>query len=63
MKKERRNFTPEDRLAIIQEGDWEGATATFRKYNLASSLYTRWKKKYLSKGMDGLKPAYHWVDP
>lgn len=63
MKKERRTFTPEDRLAIIQEGEREGATATCRKYNLAPSLYARWKKKYLSKGMEGLKPAYHRVDP
>ena len=26
-------------------------------------MYARWKKKYLSKGMEGLKPAYHRVDP
>jgi transposase-like protein len=38
MKKERRSFSPEDRLAIIQEGDREGSTATCRKYNLAPSL-------------------------
>ena len=63
MKKERRAFTPEDRLAIIQEGEREGSTATCRKYNVAPSLYARWKKKYLSKGMEGLKPAYHRIDP
>lgn len=63
MKKERRVFSPEDRLAIIQEGEREGSTVTCRKYNLAPSLYARWKKKYLSKGMEGLKPAYHRVDP
>lgn len=63
MKKERRSFTPDDRLAIIQEGEREGSVATCRKYNLAPSLYARWKKKYLSKGMEGLKPAYHRIDP
>lgn len=63
MKKERRAFSPDDRLAILQEGEREGNTATCRKYNLAPSLYARWKKKYLSKGLEGLKPAYHRVDP
>lgn len=63
MKKERRAFSPEDRLAIIQEGEREGSTATCRKYNLAPSLYARWKKKYLTNGMEGLKPAYHRIDP
>lgn len=63
MKRERRVFTPEDRLSIIQEGDREGTAATLRKYSLAPSLYARWKKKYLSKGMEGLKSSYHRVDP
>ena len=63
MKKERRVFSPEDRLVIIQEGQREGSTATCRKYNLAPSLYARWKTKYLSKGVEGLKPAYHRIYP
>jgi transposase-like protein len=63
MKKERRSFSPEDRLAIVQEGQLEGSTAVCRKYNLAPSLYARWKSKYLSKGIEGLKPAYHRIDP
>lgn len=63
MKKERRSFSPEDRLAIVQEGQREGTTSVCRKYNLAPSLYARWKSKYLSKGVEGLKPAYHRIDP
>lgn len=63
MKRERRVFTIENRLSIIQEGDREGTAVTCRKYSLAPSLYARWKKKYLSKGMEGLKPSYHSVDP
>jgi len=39
MKKERRSFSPEDRLAIVQEGQREGTTATCRKYNLSPSLF------------------------
>lgn len=49
MKRERRSFSPEDRLAIVQEGQREGTTATCRKY--------------LAKGVEGLKPAYPRVDP
>lgn len=63
MKKERRVFSPEDRLAIVQEGQREGSTATCRKYNLSPSLFAKWKSKYLAKGLEGLKPAYHRIDP
>ncbi|TBH69757.1 transposase [Aquirufa antheringensis] len=63
MKRERRIFTPEDRLAILQEGQREGTTVTCRKYNLAPSLYAKWKNKYLSKGVEGLKSAYKRIDP
>jgi transposase-like protein len=63
MKKERRTFSPEDRLSILQEAGREGQSETCRKYNLSPSSFLRWKKKYLSKGMDGLKPSYKRVDP
>lgn len=59
----KRTFTPEDRLAILQEGQREGQMVTCRKYNLSPSLFQRWKGKYLDKGYNGLKPAYHRVDP
>ena len=36
---------------------------TCRKYNLANSLLNRWKREYEKKGSEGLKPAYHRVDP
>ena len=52
MKRERRVFSPEDRQAIIQEGQREGTTVTCSKYNLASSLYAKWMNKYLSKGVE-----------
>ena len=63
MKKERRSFSPEDRLAIVQEGQREGTTATCRKYNLSPSLFAKWRSRYLAKGVEGLKPAYPRVDP
>ncbi len=63
MSKTRRQFTPEEKHSILQEAEREGQTETCRKYNLASSVLSYWKKKYLVKGKDGLKAAYHRVDP
>jgi transposase-like protein len=55
MAKTKRTFTAEERLSILKEGEREGQAATIRKYNLAPSLYTRWKRKYLKEGLNGLK--------
>lgn len=63
MSRKLRKFTPEERLAIIQECEREGHSVTCRKYDLSPSLVQGWKKKYLSKGVDGLKPAYKKTDP
>lgn len=59
----KRKFTPEERLAILREGEREGRTETYRKYNIAPSLYDRWRKKYLSHGIDGLKNRHKRIDP
>ena len=63
MAKQRRQFTPEEKLSILQEVEREGQTETCRKYNLASSVISYWKKKYLSRGKEGLKASYHKIDP
>ena len=36
---------------------------TCRKYNLAASVLSYWKRKYPAKGKDGLSPSYHRIDP
>lgn len=63
MKNTRRKFTPEERLSIVQESQREGHAETCRKYNLSPSLLTKWKSRYLSKGINGLKDSYKRVDP
>ena len=40
-----------------------GLTETFRKHNLAQSLFRRWRRLYNGEGMEGLKPKYRTVDP
>lgn len=63
MSKSRRKFTAEERFSILREADREGRAETLRKYNIAPSLFDRWRKKYLSEGIEGLKPKYRRVDP
>lgn len=63
MTKVRRQFSPEEKHSILQEAEREGYSETCRKYHLANSLLALWKKKYLAKGKEGLKAAYHRVDP
>ena len=63
MTKTKRQFTPEEKMSILQEAEREGHTEVCRKYNLASSVLSYWKKKYLAKGKDGLKADYKRVDP
>ena len=63
MAKTKRHFTPEEKISILQEAEREGHTEICRKYNLASSVLSYWKKKYLTRGKDGLKGDYKRVDP
>lgn len=63
MTRTRRQFTPEEKYSILQEAEREGTTEVARKYNLAHSVLSYWKKKYLAKGKDGLKASYKKVDP
>ena len=63
MPKPKRTFSPEERLSILQEAQREGRAETLRKYSIAPSLFDRWKKKYLTEGVDGLKNAHRRIDP
>lgn len=63
MSKSRRQFSPEEKHSILQEAEREGHSETCRKYNLASSVLSYWKRKYLARGKDGLKPGYKRIDP
>lgn len=63
MKREKRKFTPEERLSILQEAQREGRPETLRKYQISPSLFDRWKKKYLAEGFSGLKNQHRKTDP
>ena len=63
MAKQNRKFTPEEKISILQEAERSGSTETCRKYNLAFSVLSYWRKKYLAKGKSGLEGSYHRIDP
>ena len=63
MARTRRTFSPEDRLSLLKEAEREGFAETCRKHNLSPTLLSIWRKKYLYKGAEGLKPSYRRVDP
>lgn len=63
MAKQRRSFSVEQKLQIIQEADQHGVTQTLRKRNIAHSVYLRWKGQFNQGGVQSLKPQYRTVDP
>ncbi|HEY8733355.1 MAG TPA: transposase [Puia sp.] len=63
MGKQRRSFSVEQKLQIIQEADQHGVTTTLRKHNIAHSVYLRWKNQFNEGGAKLLQPQYHKIDP
>lgn len=63
MSRPRRQFSVEQKLAILNEADHNGVTQTLRKHNLSHSVFLRWKNQFNSGGTGSLKPQYHKVDP
>ncbi len=50
MAHQRRSFSVDQKLQIMQEAREAGLTATLRKYNLSNSVYHRWKDQFDSGG-------------
>lgn len=63
MPKTRRQFSVEQKLAILNEADHNGITQTLRKHNLSHSVFLRWKNQFNSGGTTSLQPRYTKVDP
>ncbi len=63
MSRTKRKFSIKEKLSILQEGENQGVEITCRKYNVARSLYYRWRNSFNRQGPDGLAPKYHRVDP
>ena len=63
MSKQRRSFSVEQKLQILQEAEQNGITQTVRKHNLAHSVFLRWKNQFNKGGTKLLQPQYHKIDP
>ena len=61
--RQRRQFSVEQKLAILNEAEQIGVTQTLRKHNLSHSVFLRWKNQFHSGGVGSLKPQYQKVDP
>lgn len=59
----RRKFTVEEKLRVLGEADQNGVEVTLRKYQLARSLFYKWKGSFDKSGTDGLAKKYHRIDP
>lgn len=63
MTNERRQWSKEQKLQIIQEVELNGLQPILRKYNLSQSLFHKWKRRFNEQGISGLEPQYPRVDP
>lgn len=63
MTKERRQWSKDQKLQIIQEVEVNGLQPTLRKYHLSQSLFHKWKRRFNEQGMTGLDAQYPKVDP
>ncbi len=50
MSTKRRSWSVDQKLQLIQEADQYGITETIRKYNVAQSLFHRWKRSLTKMG-------------
>jgi len=63
MAKQRRSFSVEQKLQIIQEADQHGVVQTLRNHNLSHIVYLRWKAHFNQGGVQSLNPQYLFKSP
>lgn len=63
MAKERRQWSEQQKLQIIQEVEVNGLLPVLRKYELSQSLFHKWKRSFNREGVIGLSNKYHKIDP
>ena len=57
MSAQRRRFSDEEKLNVLQQAGQHGISNILRHHNLSYSVFTRWKKQFIEKGINpvGLK--------
>jgi transposase-like protein len=61
--KKKRAFTVEQKMQILREAEEKGMLATCKAYDIAQSLFYRWRDQFNSKGIDGLQSQNYRIDP
>ena len=59
--KERRQFTPEQKVKIVKEALTTdiGVSGICRKYGISNALYYQWQERFLEGALEGFKRAKH----
>ena len=55
MSKTRRSFSASEKLAIINEAEQFGVSATLRKHNLSPTVFRRWKDNFSEGSVSNLQ--------
>jgi putative transposase len=65
MSKHRKNWKPEEKLAILEYYKTHGLGASCRKFQVSQTAIYKWRDKYEAEGMEGLqrRTREHQVDP
>lgn len=63
MSKARRSFSASEKLAIINEADQFGVSATLRKHNLSPTVFRRWKDNFNEGGVSNLQSYARQCNP
>src|SRR5688572_8096103 len=52
MAGQRRKFSEEEKLSVLQQASQKGISNILRHYNISYSVFARWKQSFLAKGID-----------
>jgi transposase-like protein len=59
---QRRTFSLEEKLDILQQAKQHGITNILHRHNLSYSVFHRWKEKLTEKGKEEIKTLYASVN-
>ncbi|GAA4421848.1 hypothetical protein GCM10023187_57760 [Nibrella viscosa] len=63
MSKKRKTWTADEKLAILQEAEQAGVTATIRKHGIYSNTFYQWREKLQTQGKEALANPYQKTNP
>lgn len=52
MATQRRKFTEEEKMNVLQQASQQGISHVLRQYNISYSVFARWKQNFLERGIN-----------